>query len=203
MLDVLPRFSRAAAEILRRANLLDAACGRVAGPRGIRHHVGPGRAVARPAERGALIREAREEVGVVIDEREVEFTHVMHNSSSDGRVAFFSVRRWTGVPENLEPDKCSGLRWFSLGDLPDHLILAAASLWKVARFPSANHGAEVDEIEESVAADGLTVAASSPRSVSPACSLPTASATTRPAGRQAGAHLAQTAPGADHRSSWS
>jgi sugar/nucleoside kinase (ribokinase family) len=37
--------------------------------------------------------------------------------------------------------------------------LAAASLWKVARFPSANHGAEVDEIEESVAADGLTVAA--------------------------------------------
>jgi hypothetical protein len=42
VLDVLPRFSRAAAAILRRANLLDAACGRVAGPRGIRHHVGPG-----------------------------------------------------------------------------------------------------------------------------------------------------------------
>ena len=42
VLDVLPRFSRHAAEILRRANLLDAACGRVAGPRGIRHHVGPG-----------------------------------------------------------------------------------------------------------------------------------------------------------------
>jgi hypothetical protein len=47
----------------------------------------------------------------------------MHNSSSGGRVAFFfTVHRWTGVPENLEPDKCSGLRWFPLGDLPDHLI---------------------------------------------------------------------------------
>jgi hypothetical protein len=42
VLGALPRFSGAAAEILRRANLLDAACGRVAGPRGIRHHVGPG-----------------------------------------------------------------------------------------------------------------------------------------------------------------
>jgi 8-oxo-dGTP pyrophosphatase MutT (NUDIX family) len=71
----------------------------------------------------ALIREAKEEVGVVIDERDVEFTHVMHNSSSGGRVAFFfTVHRWTGVPENLEPDKCSGLHWFPLSDLPDHLI---------------------------------------------------------------------------------
>jgi hypothetical protein len=42
VLDVLPRFSRAAAEILRRAGLLDGASGRVPGPRGIRHHVGPG-----------------------------------------------------------------------------------------------------------------------------------------------------------------
>jgi sugar/nucleoside kinase (ribokinase family) len=37
--------------------------------------------------------------------------------------------------------------------------LAAASLWKVGRFPSANKGAEVNEIEESIAADGPMVAA--------------------------------------------
>jgi hypothetical protein len=59
VLDVLPRFSRAAAEILRRANLLDTACGRAPGPRGIRHHVGPGRAAARPAEHGAPASGAR------------------------------------------------------------------------------------------------------------------------------------------------
>ena len=37
--------------------------------------------------------------------------------------------------------------------------LAAASLWKVGCFSAANHGAEVNEIEESVAADGPMVAA--------------------------------------------
>jgi hypothetical protein len=42
VLDILPRFGGAAAEILRRAGLLDARCGRVPGPRGSRHRVGPG-----------------------------------------------------------------------------------------------------------------------------------------------------------------
>jgi sugar/nucleoside kinase (ribokinase family) len=37
--------------------------------------------------------------------------------------------------------------------------LAAASLWKVGHFPTANHGAEVEAIEESIAADGPMVAA--------------------------------------------
>src|SRR5260370_271363 len=37
--------------------------------------------------------------------------------------------------------------------------LAAASLWKVSRFPAPNYGAEVHEIEESIAADGPMVAA--------------------------------------------
>jgi 8-oxo-dGTP diphosphatase len=71
----------------------------------------------------ALIREAKEEIGVTIDPREVEFRHVMHNSSGGGRVAFFfTARRWAGEPENREPDKCSGLRWFSLAALPAQLI---------------------------------------------------------------------------------
>jgi ADP-ribose pyrophosphatase YjhB (NUDIX family) len=71
----------------------------------------------------ALIREAKEEVGVTIVPEDVEFSHVMHNSSGGGRVAFFfTVRQWEGEPENREPDKCSELRWFQLAALPDHLI---------------------------------------------------------------------------------
>jgi 8-oxo-dGTP pyrophosphatase MutT (NUDIX family) len=71
----------------------------------------------------ALIREAKEEVGVTIAPEAVEFAHVMHNASSGGRVAFFfSVRQWEGTPENREPEKCSELRWFPLSTLPGHLI---------------------------------------------------------------------------------
>ncbi|WP_249358005.1 NUDIX hydrolase [Nocardia cyriacigeorgica] len=71
----------------------------------------------------ALIREADEEIGVRINPADVEFTHVMHNSSSGGRIAFFFiVETWTGEPTNREPDKCTELRWFPLHALPDHLI---------------------------------------------------------------------------------
>ena len=82
----------------------------------------------------ALIREAKEEVGVTIVPEAVEFSHVMHNSSSGGRVAFFfTVREWEGAPENREPDKCSELRWFPLDGLPDHLIdYCRAALARIA-----------------------------------------------------------------------
>jgi mutator protein MutT len=71
----------------------------------------------------ALIRETKEEVGITVAAERIEFAHVMHNSSSGGRVAFFfTVRQWEGMPENREPEKCSDLRWFSLSALPDHMI---------------------------------------------------------------------------------
>ncbi|GAA2018816.1 hypothetical protein GCM10009839_13810 [Catenulispora yoronensis] len=71
----------------------------------------------------ALIREAEEEVGVRIDPEDVEFAHVMHNSSTGGRVAyFFRVRRWNGEVTNREPHKCDQLSWFPLDALPDDMI---------------------------------------------------------------------------------
>lgn len=71
----------------------------------------------------ALIREAREEIGVIISPDAIEFVHVMHNSSGGGRVAFFfRIRQWDGVPANREPQKCSELRWASVGALPDNLV---------------------------------------------------------------------------------
>jgi 8-oxo-dGTP pyrophosphatase MutT (NUDIX family) len=86
-------------------------------------HVPSGHLEAGESVAGALIREAKEEIGVGIAEEDVVFAHVMHNSSSGGRVAFFfAVHHWSGVPENREPDKCSELRWFPLDALPGHMI---------------------------------------------------------------------------------
>jgi 8-oxo-dGTP diphosphatase len=91
----------------------------------------------------ALIRESREEIGVIIDEQEVEFCHVMHNSSGGGRAAFFfAVHRWIGEPTNLEPDKCSGLDWFSPSALPCDLIpyCRAALEWIAANHCFSVYG---------------------------------------------------------------
>lgn len=71
----------------------------------------------------ALIREAREEVGILIDAAKVKFVQVMHNSYGIGRFAmFFEVREWVGEVCNMEPRKCDDLRWFELGDLPDNMV---------------------------------------------------------------------------------
>ncbi len=71
----------------------------------------------------ALIREADEEVGVRIAPNDVHFAHLMHNSSSGGRMAlFFAVDKWEGNPDNREPDKCSALGWFPIDKLPKRMI---------------------------------------------------------------------------------
>ena len=71
----------------------------------------------------ALIREADEEIGVRIAPSGVQFAHLMHNSSSGGRMAlFFMVDKWEGDPDNREPDKCGALGWFPIDNLPDRMI---------------------------------------------------------------------------------
>ncbi|MFI6045310.1 NUDIX domain-containing protein [Nocardia sp. NPDC051321] len=71
----------------------------------------------------ALIREAREEIGVRIAPQNVHFSHVMHNASSGGRIAFFFVvDTWNDEPVNREPEKCAAIEWFHLGELPDRMI---------------------------------------------------------------------------------
>jgi 8-oxo-dGTP diphosphatase len=71
----------------------------------------------------ALVREAKEEIGVIIDEDDVKLAHVMHNSSGKGRIAFFfAVDRWQGSISNMEPEKCSELRWFPTTRLPEQMI---------------------------------------------------------------------------------
>lgn len=86
-------------------------------------HVPAGHVEAGESVVQALIREAKEEVGVAIAPRDVEFAHIMHSSSSGGRAAFFFiVRHWDGTPENREPEKCSELAWLPLDALPDLLI---------------------------------------------------------------------------------
>lgn len=74
--------------------------------------------------RAAIIREAREEIGIELQLADLEVTNVMHVYSVDHeRVSFFvGAERWRGEPRNIEPDKCDELRWCDPRALPTNTV---------------------------------------------------------------------------------
>ncbi|MEU2992874.1 phosphotransferase [Streptomyces sp. NPDC001758] len=73
----------------------------------------------------ALIREAREETGVVIDPADVRAAVTVHHRSPGGASRsghFFEVRRWKGAPGIAEPDVCDAMDWASLYALPAQMV---------------------------------------------------------------------------------
>ncbi len=73
--------------------------------------------------RAAAVREALEEVGVLIEPDDILFSSVMHRNEGDERVDFFvQVRAWHGELANKEPNKCDDLRWADIESLPENTI---------------------------------------------------------------------------------
>ena len=76
----------------------------------------------------AACREAAEEVGVKIEQADLEPLTTMHRTHAnhdpiDERVDFFfACRRWTGEPRLLEAAKAAGLEWYSLAALPEPVV---------------------------------------------------------------------------------
>lgn len=97
----------------------------------------------------AAIREGREEIGLLLKERDLEFTHVMHRMSHVERCDFFViVNKWEGEVVNTEPEKCSELGWFSLDKLPEETIpyiaaslrhIGASTPFSVFGWPDGDH----------------------------------------------------------------
>lgn len=81
-------------------------------------HVEAGEAVD-----AAILREAEEEIGVVIDPADLTFAHVMHRRPFKDKPTtrasfFFTASRWAGTVVNAEPHKCSRLLWVDSAALP-------------------------------------------------------------------------------------
>jgi 8-oxo-dGTP pyrophosphatase MutT (NUDIX family) len=90
--------------------------------------------------RTAAIREAREELGVVVDPGDTRYVCVVHhrNPGEEARVGFFfATSVWAGEPVNAEPDKCAGLLWADPDDLPGHTIAYSAAGVRAYREGSA------------------------------------------------------------------
>jgi len=77
--------------------------------------------------RSAMLREAREEIGLELTAEELEAVLVMQHRSPSGaaRIGWFFAARLAGgaaEPVNMEPDKCSELGWYPLDALPDDMV---------------------------------------------------------------------------------
>ncbi len=73
--------------------------------------------------REAMVREAAEEAGIVIEVENLQLAHVMHRFDKDERIAFFfTVKSFEGEPQNLEPEKHAEMTWFPLDALPENMV---------------------------------------------------------------------------------
>jgi mutator protein MutT len=73
----------------------------------------------------AMIREAKEEIGITIQPEDLEFSTIMHRYGDDKSERidfFFSCEVWTGTESICEPHKCDDLKWVDIGQLPENTI---------------------------------------------------------------------------------
>jgi 8-oxo-dGTP pyrophosphatase MutT (NUDIX family) len=90
-----------------------------------RWHLPSGKLDASESVLDAAVREAEEEVGVLVAPEDLRHVHTLHvnGSGPEPRLGlFFEAKRWSGEPVNGEPEKCSDVRWFGLDALPSGLI---------------------------------------------------------------------------------
>ncbi len=96
----------------------------------------------------AAVREAKEEVGVNINPKALYLAHVVHRLGKvpelHERIDFcFEATRWAGELVNAEPDKCSGIEWFNLDNLPGDTVPEVRHMLKQAfteRQPYSSFG---------------------------------------------------------------
>ncbi|WP_405557519.1 NUDIX domain-containing protein [Streptomyces sp. NBC_01171] len=110
---------------------------------------------------GALIREAREETGVVVDRADVRAAVTVHHRAPGGsaRVGFFfEVRRWVGEPHVMEPDLCDAMTWAPLDALPAATVAycrAGLDAYRAGEHLAVHFQRPVDPIAHAPAADRL------------------------------------------------
>ncbi len=74
-----------------------------------------------------VIREVKEEAGILLKPEDLKVIHIMHRNSgtkeNNERVdVFFIAEKWDGEIKNKEPYKCDDLSWFDLNNLPENVI---------------------------------------------------------------------------------
>ena len=70
----------------------------------------------------AVIREAKEEIGIKIKKENLKLLAVNHDYEQDHVQLFFTSDSYEGIPTVCEPEQCGGLLWADINNLPEDII---------------------------------------------------------------------------------
>ena len=72
----------------------------------------------------AIIREANEELGIILKKENLKTVHALHIKNNGGEYINFFVEttKWQGDPQIMEPNKCDNINWFSVDKLPQNIM---------------------------------------------------------------------------------
>jgi len=71
----------------------------------------------------AMVREAKEEIGISIKPEDLQLVHIMQHKSQYHYIDFyFECQLYQGVPSNCEPLKCGDVCFFPKDKLPCNLV---------------------------------------------------------------------------------
>ena len=76
--------------------------------------------------RETMLRELREEIGIICNPESIIGVHAMHRMSGSDRTYvdyYFEISNYEGEPENKEPGKCDQIGWYDEKNLPENTLL--------------------------------------------------------------------------------
>lgn len=96
--------------------------------------------------KSAMIREAREEVGITLSPDNLEVVGVIPSLPNRYVYFFLHASTWSGRVRNMEPHKCDDMRWLDIRALPDNIVLYVR--WAIENYLEGNWFREVEPIIE-------------------------------------------------------
>ena len=72
-----------------------------------------------------MLRELKEETGLICDFESIIGVYAMHRISSSGRTYvdyYFEILKYNGNPEIKEPGKCDHIDWYDIEDIPENTL---------------------------------------------------------------------------------
>lgn len=70
-----------------------------------------------------IIREIKEEIGIELEKEKVNFVCLVRSGDDNEYInTYFKYEVFDGNVVNMEPDKCSELKWFNINVLPSNIV---------------------------------------------------------------------------------